>query len=96
MCISCVHIQKSIRIVNIFYITPYECQVGKVCFVGYKNFCPGQAKPRIFSNYAEPGVFDLTAAYARGILRNHPFIDGNKRTEFFTAYGFLVLHGGSS
>jgi death-on-curing protein len=29
--------------------------------------------------YGEPDLFDLAAAYARGLARNHPFIDGNKR-----------------
>ena len=29
---------------------------------------------------------DLAAAYAYGIIRNHPFIDGNKRTGFLAAY----------
>ena len=35
----------------------------------------------------------LAAAYASGIVRNHPFIDGNKRTAFLAAYVFLGLNG---
>lgn len=35
----------------------------------------------------------LAASYASGIVRNHPFVDGNKRTAFFTAYVFRRLNG---
>jgi death-on-curing protein len=35
----------------------------------------------------------LAAAYAFGIIRNHPFVDGNKRTAFLTAALFLELNG---
>lgn len=35
----------------------------------------------------------LAAAYATGIIRNHPFVDGNKRTGFMAAYMFLDLNG---
>ena len=36
-----------------------------------------------------PTLFELAAAYAHGIVRNHPFIDGNKRAGFMAAYVFL-------
>jgi death-on-curing protein len=45
------------------------------------------------ANYEKPSVFDLAAAYAFGIIKNHPFIDGNKRTGFLSAYIFLSLNG---
>lgn len=51
------------------------------------------ARPQNFLNYGEPSVFDLAAAYAYGIIRNHPFVDGNKRTGFLAAYVFLALNG---
>lgn len=35
----------------------------------------------------------LAAAYANGIIRNHPFVDGNKRTGFLAAYSFLRVNG---
>lgn len=35
----------------------------------------------------------LAAAYAFGIIRNHPFVDGNKRTAFLTAALFLEANG---
>ena len=40
-----------------------------------------------------PDVADLAAAYGYGISRNHPFIDGNKRTGFVAAELFLSLNG---
>ncbi len=40
-----------------------------------------------------PDVFDLAAAYAYGLARNHAFIDGNKRTAYVVARLFLLLHG---
>jgi death on curing protein len=43
--------------------------------------------------YRDPSVFDLAAAYAFGSIRNHPFIDGNKRTGFLAVYIFLDLNG---
>ncbi len=51
------------------------------------------AKPQQLANYSEPDVFDLASAYASGIARNHPFIDGNKRTAWVVARLFLMLHG---
>ncbi len=35
----------------------------------------------------------LAAAYAAGIVKNHPFVDGNKRTGFIAAYIFLGRNG---
>ena len=35
----------------------------------------------------------LAASYAAGIIQNHPFVDGNKRTGFIAAYMFLALNG---
>jgi len=38
-------------------------------------------------------VFRLAAAYAFGIAKNHPFVDGNKRAAFIAAGLFLALNG---
>ena len=43
--------------------------------------------------YGEPDLCDLAAAYAFGIARNHPFIDGNKRTALVASFTFLSLNG---
>ena len=50
-------------------------------------------KPRNLFAYAEPNHFDLAASYAFGIITNHPFADGNKRTGFLVAVVFLELNG---
>lgn len=52
-------------------------------------------RPENLAAYGDPDVFDLAAAYAFGIVRNHPFVDGNKRTAFLTAILFLDLSGQS-
>ena len=43
--------------------------------------------------YGSPDVFDLAAAYAYGIARNHPFVDGNKRTALVASRTFLIING---
>jgi len=50
-------------------------------------------RPLQLGVYGEPDVFDLAAAYAYGIARNHPFLDGNKRTAYVTCMAFLRLRG---
>lgn len=45
--------------------------------------------------YGEPDVCDLAAAYGFGLVRNHPVVDGNKRTAFLTCALFLELNGRS-
>jgi len=51
------------------------------------------ARPRHVAAYRSTDFFDLAAAYAFGIVRNHPFLDGNKRTAFLAAYIFLGRNG---
>ena len=51
------------------------------------------ARSQQLANYGEPDAADLAAAYAFGLLRNHPFIDGNKRTGYVAAELFLALNG---
>lgn len=51
------------------------------------------ARPENLVAYGDPDVFDLVAAYAFGIVKNHPFIDGNKRAGFQAAATFLALNG---
>jgi death-on-curing protein len=45
--------------------------------------------------YSEPDIFELAAAYLFGLVKNHPFIDGNKRTGYIAADVFLSLNGWS-
>jgi death-on-curing protein len=51
------------------------------------------ARPQQLANYAEPDAADLAASYGVGIARNHPFVDGNKRTAFVAVELFLALNG---
>jgi len=51
------------------------------------------ARPQQLSAYGRPSLFDLAAAYAYGLVRNHPFLDGNKRIAFTAAVVFLELNG---
>ena len=51
------------------------------------------ARPEQFANYGSPDAADLAASYGFGISRNHPFIDGNKRTAFVAVELFLSLNG---
>jgi death-on-curing protein len=52
------------------------------------------ARPQQHFAYAEsPDIVDMAAAYTSGIVRNHPFVDGNKRTGFVLGVLFLELNG---
>jgi death on curing protein len=50
-------------------------------------------RPRNLAAYGEPDVAALAAAYAFGIAKNHPFVDGNKRTTLVAMETFLELNG---
>ena len=50
------------------------------------------ARPEHLAAYGEPDVAELAASYGYGIARNHPFIDGNKRTAFVAALLFLAFN----
>lgn len=50
------------------------------------------APPQHRAAYGEPDLAELAAAYAYGIARNHPFVDGNKRVAFVALELFLALH----
>jgi death-on-curing protein len=52
------------------------------------------ARPRQHHAYAHRSdVIELAALYTAGIVRNHPFVDGNKRTGFVAGVLFLELNG---
>ena len=40
-----------------------------------------------------PNIYLKAGALIQSIVKNHPFIDGNKRTAFITTYNFLALNG---
>ena len=51
------------------------------------------SKPENHFAYGKPTIFDLAASYGFGLVKNHPFIDGNKRAGFIVAVLFLELNG---
>ena len=51
------------------------------------------ARPQNRWNYGEDDRCALAAAYAYGVARNHPFVDGNKRTAWVLARLFIALNG---
>lgn len=50
-------------------------------------------RPRNKWSYESADLPELAAAYAFGIARNHPFVDGNKRTSLLALYTFLGVNG---
>jgi death on curing protein len=52
------------------------------------------ARPQQLQAYGDnPGAVELAVAYTSGIVRNHPFVEGNKRTGFVVGVLFLELNG---
>jgi death on curing protein len=51
------------------------------------------ARPQQKFAYASPDIVEMAAAYAAGIVQNHPFVDGNKRTGFVVGVLFLEING---
>lgn len=50
-------------------------------------------RPKNKWSYENADLAELAAAYAFGIARNHPFVDGNKRTSLLALYTFLGVNG---
>ncbi len=50
-------------------------------------------RPRNLLSYGTEDLHLLAAAYSHGIVKNHPFVDGNKRVAFVLARVFLGLNG---
>ena len=51
------------------------------------------ARPQQVFAYGNPTMADLAAAYTADVVKNHPFLDGNKRTGFMLGAGFLERNG---
>ena len=51
------------------------------------------ARPHHRYVYGAPEMIDLSALYTASVVRNHPFVDGNKRTGFTIGIAFLELNG---
>ncbi len=51
------------------------------------------SRPEMKANYGAPNAAELAAAYAHGVAKNHPFVDGDKRTALVAAGIFLLING---
>ena len=51
------------------------------------------ARPMNLQAYGQPSIYELAASYAFGLVKNHAFVDGNKRIGFAIAALFLELNG---
>lgn len=51
------------------------------------------ARPLKLAHYGTPDIFEPAACYGVGLAKNHPFVDGNKRTAFVAVELFLNLNG---
>jgi len=56
-------------------------------------FESAMARPQQLAHYGDPDAAALAAAYAYGLARNHPFVDGNKRIAAVVSETFLLLNG---
>lgn len=56
-------------------------------------FESAMARPKNLAVYGSPDAAALAASYAFGLARNHPFVDGNKRTAAVVSEGFLYKNG---
>ncbi len=50
-------------------------------------------RPKHLLTYGKPSIFQMAASYAHGIVKNHPFLDGNKRAGFIAAALFIETNG---
>lgn len=50
-------------------------------------------RPVQLFHIGKPSLHEMAAAYACGIVKNHPFLDGNKRAGFMAAALFLEING---
>ncbi len=51
------------------------------------------SRPLQLWHYGKPTLFELAATFAQGLVKNYPFLDGNRRIGFMAAYTFLGVNG---
>lgn len=69
-------------------------QYGGIAGVRDENLLESAlARPKQLFVYGKPSMAEMAAACAAGIVKNHPFLDGNKRTGFMVGAGFLERNG---
>jgi death on curing protein len=82
-----------------YWLTRDECLALHDLMLSHYGGCAGLrdaglldsalARPRQLFHYGKPKMSELAGAYATGIVQNHPFMDGNKRTGFMMGAAFL-------
>jgi death-on-curing protein len=86
-----------------YWLTRGECLALHDMMLAQYGGCPGirdegllesaLARPQQLHHYGSPNLAEMAAAYTAGIVKNHPFLDGNKRTGFMMGAGFLERNG---
>ena len=86
-----------------YWLTLEEClslhdmmlsQYGGIAGVRDENMLESAlARAQQLFAYGKPDMAEMAAAYSAGIVKNHPFLDGNKRTGFMLGAGFLERNG---
>ncbi len=61
--------------------------------LGLLDSAVAQPKPTFHGRFVHEDLFAMAAAYLFHIVRNHPFLDGNKRTGLLAALVFLDING---
>lgn len=79
--------------VEAIHETMIEIGGGSYCLRDAALLESALARPQNLYAYGKTNIFLLAASYSEGIARNHPFIDGNKRTALLTADLFLADNG---
>lgn len=86
-----------------YWLSRGECLALHDMMLGQYGGCSGirdegllesaLARPQQLHHYGSPSFAEMAAAYTSGIVKNHPFLDGNKRTGFMMGAGFLERNG---
>jgi death-on-curing protein len=61
--------------------------------IGLLHSAVGNVEATFDAVFLHETIFEMAAAYLYGICRNHPFVDGNKRTAAAAALTFLDMNG---
>ena len=81
------------HIVNLFHDAQIEEHGGAPGVRDEGLLTSALVRPQNLFAYGTPTTFDLAAAYAFGLARNHPYLDGNKRISLVATAMFLELNG---
>ena len=83
---------EEVRILHRHQIASYGGEHG-VRDAGLLESALAQPKAMFNGDYLHRDIFEMAAAYLFHLVKNHPFIDGNKRVGALTAYVFLMING---